>query len=198
MFLGARHTEPPTTSSRPVWIVAAIVSGIIFVGAALAFVFTRYAKRRQYLRVGELDPYLTRQELFKRRKMTAADRYREEEERRRHMIRKSLASRSSLGSRASTHSARSGSSAETVNRIHQEVAEMERREPRLKDDWKEWEARERQERTVGGGRHPAVEEAGDVPILTIPTPAKHRSQGRSILPSSPPAPARHPGRRSPS
>jgi hypothetical protein len=194
-ILGVRDTQSEvedTTSSLRMWIIAAVVAGIILVGVTLAFVLShQYNKRRRYRRVQALEPSLTRDEFFKKRRMTAAEMFREEEERRRHIIRKSLASRSS------THSLQSESSAATVDRIHREVTEMERqRSIRLKEDWKRWEARERRERIVSGGTHPAASAAGGVPILAIPSPAKHRSQGRVSQPSSPPVPPRHPGRRS--
>ncbi|GAB1319181.1 hypothetical protein MFIFM68171_09391 [Madurella fahalii] len=182
-----------TTSSSVVWIVAAVVGGIIFIGATLGSIAMCYTKRRQHQRAQELGPYLTRGEFIRRRKMSAADLFQEEEERRRYMIRKSLASRS-------TNSIGSGLSA-TADQIDRELTEMERREStRLKDDWKRWEARERRVRSMSGGQHPATSADSGVPILSIPTPAKHRSPGRmpvlSLPPGVPVPPPRHPGRRS--
>lgn len=183
----------PTTSSSVVWIVAAVVGGIIFIGATLGSIAMCYNKRRRSQGAQELEPYLTRGEFIRRRKMSEADRFQEEEERRRYMIRKSLASRStnSIGSRLSA----------MADQIDRGLTEMERREStRLKDDWKRWEARERHVRTMSGGQHPAATAETGVPILSIPTPAKHRSPGRmpvlSLPPSVPAPPPRHPRRRS--
>jgi hypothetical protein len=161
----------------------------------LVFIALYYIKRCQYQRARQLEPYLTRDEFMRRRKLSAADLFREEEERRQYMIRKSLASRStsSVGSRLSA----------MADQIDRELLEMERRESRrLKEDWKAWEARERQARSTSGVQHPAVASPpNDVPILAIPSPAKHRSQGRMQLmnPSRgpPTPPPRHPGRQAP-
>jgi hypothetical protein len=182
----------PSTSNSVVWIVAAVVGGIIVVGLTFALGLMYYTRRRQYKRDQELHPYLSREEIIKRRKMSKVDLYHEEEERRRLMIRKSLAARStsSTGSNFS----------DVMDQADQELGEIERQEStRLKEDWKRWEARERRERSMSGGQHPAASAANQVPILAIPTPAKHRSHGRRSSmspPRSPPIPPRHPGRRS--
>lgn len=209
-YLGARDTVPQpgdgkdqtsstagTTSDSVVWIVVCVVGGVIFLGSALALGIMFYSKHRQQKRDQALRPYyLPRHQAGagKRRGMSASDLFREEEERRRQIIRKSLATRSS-------YAASSGAISESTLALDQadrELVEMERRESRrLKDDWKRWEARVHHERSVSGEQHPAASAAANrVPIIAIPSPAKHRSQGRMSLtcPATPPVPPRHPGR----
>jgi hypothetical protein len=161
----------PSTGITAGWMVAAIVGGIIIFGAALTYILVHLARHRQYRRQQRLYPYLTRDDIFQRRKLSAVEVFREEEERRVRMIRKSLATRStdSAGSRYSA----------MMDQVDQELREIERQESlRLKDDWKRWEARVRQERSLTADQHPAASAAGRVPILTIPSPAKHRSYSR--------------------
>ncbi|KAL2130354.1 hypothetical protein VTI74DRAFT_6558 [Chaetomium olivicolor] len=182
-------------SDSVAWIVLAIVGGVMALGGILTLVLVSGSRRRQYRKERRLYPYLTRDEFLRHRKLSATHLLQEEEERRRHMIRKSLASRStaSAGSRYSA----------LVGQMDQELMAMERQESlRLKDDWKRWEARERRERSMSGGQHPAVIQ---VPILAIPSPAKHRSQPSTwrppppyvpTTPPTPPLPPRHPRRQS--
>ncbi len=207
-YLGARDTVPQpgdgkdntssaaaATSDSVVWIVVCVVAGVIFLGSAIALGLMFYSKHRQQKREQGLRPYyLPRHQAGKRRGMSASDLFREEEERRRQIIRKSLATRSS-------YAASSGAiSQSTLDQTDRELVEMERRESaRLKDDWKRWEARVHHERSVSGEQHPAASAASNqVPIIAIPSPAKHRSQGRMSLtcPATPPVPPRHPGRSS--
>ena len=199
--LGMRETAPPfdahpassTADSSVVWIVASVVGGVFFLGAIFSIVLIMYTHRRQQLlRQPRPNPYLTRHEIARRRKLSESDFSIEEERRRSDMIRKSLANRSSV-STGSGYSVR-------LDQVDQELGAMERQESvRLKDDWKRWEARVRQERAVSPGQHPAARPAtDDVPILAIPSPAKHRSQGRTTTttgsrPSSPPSPPSYTG-----
>jgi len=65
------------------------------------------------------------------------------------------------------------------------MEEMERREStRLKDDWKRWEARVRQERSMSGGQHPAVSEAPNAALgtaaSTVPTTSLFLHIGESF------------------
>ncbi|KAK4035018.1 hypothetical protein C8A01DRAFT_38530 [Parachaetomium inaequale] len=187
-----KDTVYVNASNTVAWIVVAVVGGAIVIGCTLAFVFIYYIRRRRVRRDSEQHPFLTRDGIVKRRTRSGTELSEEEEARRRHIIRKSLATRSSC-------SAGSGLSA-TVDQVDRELEEIERQEStRLKDDWKQWEARVRHERSVSGDQHPAASAASGVPILAIPTPAKHRSPGETPSPSpppSPPVPPRHPGRRS--
>lgn len=196
------ETAGPTINNSVVWIVVVVVGGIIFIGAAVACALIYYTKRRR-----ERHPYLIEHGIIKERKGSEGRLSRKDEERRQHMIRKSLASRS-------TDSAGSSRLSAMMEQIDRELLEIERQErqesTRLKDDWKQWEARVRHERSKSGDQHPATASASvpsapsaptEVPILAIPSPAKHRSHGRvSSLrpPTTPPVPARHPGRCSPS
>lgn len=147
--------------------------------------------------------------------MSEAGLSQEEEERRTQLIRKSLAARSSISTN-SWASRSSYSTMATLEQVDREQTdreqgeqggqgELERHEStRLKDDWKRWEAQIREERSRSCGQHPAVSAApvnnAAVPILTVPTPSKHRSQDRTCsgspmpAPSPPPLPAKHPGR----
>ncbi|KAK3294566.1 uncharacterized protein B0H64DRAFT_190268 [Chaetomium fimeti] len=181
----SKDNAAPSTTNTVVWIVAAVVGGLIVVGGVVAFVLIKYTKRRQLRRDQELHPYLTKSEIIKRRKMENTDPFLELESHRKRMINKSLATRSS-------YSAGSGFSA-MADQIDRELAEMERQETtKLKDDWKKWEAKVRQERS--GRRHPATTAASEAPILSIPTPAKHKSpsQTPSTSPPSPPSEQRPP------
>ena len=178
-----------TTTNTVVWIVAAVVGGLIVVGGIVAFILIRYTKRRQIRRDQELHPYLTREEIIKRRKMEDSDPFLELESHRKHMINKSLATRSS-------YSAGSGFSA-MANQIDRELAEMERQETtKLKDDWKKWEAKARKERSESGRGHPAISVASEPPVLTLPMLAKHRPLSWTP-PVSPPSPFGHPEQRPP-
>ncbi|KAL2200756.1 hypothetical protein P885DRAFT_66381 [Corynascus similis CBS 632.67] len=194
------------TSSRVAWIVTGVVAGVLVIGSALALFLVTYTRRQQIQRQQENDPFLTGYETFKRRKVSEAGLSQEDEERRAQLIRKSLAARSSRSSEISWAS-RSSASTAMLEEMDRDMEELERRvSMRLKDDWKKWEARIRHERTVSGEQHPAVSAninsaAPTVPILAVPTPSKHRSQGRmfSQIPptppvSPPPLPARHPAR----
>jgi hypothetical protein len=184
----------PGTSNTVLWVVAAVIGGIIVVGTLITCSLTFYAKRRQYRKDKELYPYLTHSQVNERRKKDKFDFFNDEEQRRKHIIRKSLATRSS-------NTGETGMALTAImDQIDRELAEIDRQEaPKLKDDWKEWEARVRNERSMSGERHPAsidstvstlsaVSASSDVPILEVPTPAKHRSNGRVSFTGSSPSP----------
>jgi hypothetical protein len=174
-----------------VWVVAAAVGAVIVIGTTAAFIVMHYAKKRQRQRDRELHPYLQENNIVeggkKHRHVFAS-----EEERRKHMIRKSLAERST-----DSDSGGSGFSA-MMDLVDRELAQMERQETtKLKDDYKKWEAGERKKRSKSGGQHPAASAASSVPVLEMPSPAKHRSHGRRASvspPPSPPSPAHLPRR----
>ncbi|KAM7203372.1 hypothetical protein V8F20_003966 [Naviculisporaceae sp. PSN 640] len=176
--------HPSNTGDSPVmWITAVIVVGIVVVGGLIMFTVLYLHKRRQYRQAKLRDPYITKGEFIKRRKMSAADIFDEDERQRKAMIRKSLATRSenSLDSQFSR----------TSSRVDVESFEMEEEERvNLRDDWKEWEARVQRERALSGEHHPLA------PELTIPQPTRSRSPSRSpLLGQQPPSPPpRHPGR----
>lgn len=174
-----------------VWVVAAVIGAIIVIGSAAAFIIMHYAKKRQRQRDRELHPYLQENNIVKGRKKHCHV-FANDEERRKHMIRKSLAKQST-----DSDSGGSGFSA-MMDLVDRELAEMERQEAtKLKDDYKKWEANERKKRSKSGGQHPASSAASSVPILEMPSPTKHRSHGRTASmspPPTPPSPARLPSR----
>ncbi|KAL2256843.1 hypothetical protein VTK26DRAFT_1037 [Humicola hyalothermophila] len=193
------------TSPTLWWVVVAVVVGIAVVSITVSVVLVVYSRRRQYEKARERDPYLTREEFTRRRKMSAADLEREDEARRSYIIRKSLASRSthSMRSTSSGTSSTRSSFTGTAEELDREIIEMERRESmRLKDDWKRWEARVRHERAVSGEKHPAAAAAApaddEAPILAIPRPSKHRTEGQMGIDAASPLmhPKHYPGWRS--
>ncbi|KAK3319082.1 hypothetical protein B0H66DRAFT_256539 [Apodospora peruviana] len=178
-----------SSDSPGMWVTAVIVVGIVVIGGLVMFTILFFNKRNQYRKARQRDPYLSRGEFMKQRKMSAADRFQEEERQRITMIRKSLATRSlnSLESRSSRTN--------SLGQLQQESIEMDEEESgRLKDDWKEWEARMQRERALSGERHPAATLMADLPI---PQQSRSRSPSRSPLmpPLSPKA--SQPGRLSP-
>ncbi|KAK4103439.1 hypothetical protein N658DRAFT_505139 [Parathielavia hyrcaniae] len=185
-----KDTVHHSMSTSAVWIVAAVVGGIIVVGFSFALLLTYNTRRRRYRRYRQLHPYLSRDEVVKRQKMSKVDLFLEEEERRRQMIRKSLAARSSESCGSTSLSA-------MIEHVDGEQRELERQEStRLKEDWKRWEARVRHERSMSGGQHPVASASSQVPVLAVPSPAKHRRASSMSPTPSPPVPPRHPGRRS--
>ncbi|KAK4199952.1 hypothetical protein QBC40DRAFT_297027 [Triangularia verruculosa] len=224
-FLDTRDDKAPDTSDNAViWIVISIVAGTIGVVAALTTLVVCYTKRHQYKRAKARDPYLTREEFSRKRKLSANDLFKEEENWRGHMIHKSLASRSTNTleqqqrpqqdqGHQGYHEQQQGpreeqqpqkeqqlspaalSAAATIHQIDQQLSEMERKEStRLKEDWKRWEAQVRHERSASGEQHPAIAASHSVPILTVPSPPKRRSQNRVSFPELRPEPLRPPPR----
>ncbi|KAL2120998.1 hypothetical protein VTJ04DRAFT_5025 [Mycothermus thermophilus] len=103
---GFPPTQAPSPSSKDepsttvVWIVCAVIGGIIVLGSVMVYALILWGKHRQYKRDKELHPYLTRDEIVKRRRKNQLEPLGDEELRRELMIRKSLATRSSSGSTA--------------------------------------------------------------------------------------------------
>lgn len=181
------HTMQPSTNTdnSAVWITAVIVVGIVVVGGLLMFTVLYLHKRHQFRKARQTDPYITKGEFIKRRKMSAADMFEEDERQRKAMIRKSLATRS-------MNSLESSQFSRTSSRVDTESFEMDEEETvNLRDDWKEWEARVHRERALSGEHHPLA-----APELAIPQPTRSRSPSRSpLLVQLPPSPPpRHPGR----
>lgn len=214
---------PDTTDNAVIWIVVSIVAGTIGVVTALTTLVVCYTKRHQYKNAKARDPYLSREEFSRKRKLSANDLFKEEETWRGHMIRKSLASRSTntIDQQPQQHqpepqrqqqpqelehvprsdqqqqllSPAALSTAATINQIDQQISEMERKEStRLKEDWKRWEAQVRHERSASGEQHPAIAASNSVPIIAVPTPPKHRSHNRVSFPELRPEPLRPPPR----
>ncbi|KAK3939506.1 hypothetical protein QBC46DRAFT_263083 [Diplogelasinospora grovesii] len=189
-FQSTGNDSPTGTDSSRALIITAVIAGAISLAACLFVAILTYNRRRQRRKEEHQKLASFSREGFvrKKRKMSAADRQFEEEERQRSiMIRKSLASRSS----------RSMSQVMEMDRIEREEEEEElSRQKTLKDDWKEWEARLQRERTLSGERHPSttllpLPEPSDLPA--IPPPSRSRSSSRSPQhqrqqPSPPPKP----------
>lgn len=84
----------PSSGTTATLIVVSIV-GTVAILATGAVLFFNYKRERQYQEACKNDPYLTRKEFVRRGKLSRADKLEEEEVQRRHMICKSLATRSS-------------------------------------------------------------------------------------------------------
>lgn len=199
---------------RQAWVIPVIVVSVIFVTCLLVFVFIFFTRRSEYIRAREKEPYLTRSEFAKRRKLSEAARLEEEEKQRIIMIRKSLASRSwdSAASNASSRrlSGTSGTSdtcgltqpepSQQRGRVpahRAEVAEDDDDEPRpLREDWKAWEARMQSRLSLG--RHPAAEPAPEPfsPHEASRSRALSPSRSPLLAPRTPPVPPRNPNRNS--
>ncbi|KAK4226725.1 hypothetical protein QBC38DRAFT_536963 [Podospora fimiseda] len=181
-FISSLETRSTTTNSNSiVWIVSSIVGGVIVLVAILTTVVLYYNKRSQYQQAKELNPYLSRHEFVRKRKMSAVDLFQEEEHRRQLMIRKSIISRSSHSLHPNSPPRKEAlERSETMEEVEREAAEIERQESlRLKDDWKRWEARLKHERSTSGEHHPLESPTSPgVPTLTVPSPSKHRGQSR--------------------
>lgn len=202
-----------TSNNNVVWIVGAIIGGIIVLVTVVTTITLCHTRRRNFEKARQRNPYLTREEFMRRQKMSEEDLFREQEHWRGHIIKKSLATRSSNSLRG-THSRTTSTPPAVVDMAHQptspvvvdmvdqierEICELERKESKkLKEDWKQWEARVRRERSTSGQRHPIApsDSPDDVPLIAMPNPAKRRSRDRfswsSIAPTPPP---RHPARR---
>ncbi|KAH6635053.1 hypothetical protein B0J18DRAFT_406639 [Chaetomium sp. MPI-SDFR-AT-0129] len=133
---GKMPEDSPNTGTTAMLVAASVIGGVAVILCTLA-VYLYIVKRKQLKRDLEALQRLTEIEtapLPRQRKRGNSGLSDEEESCRTHMIRKSLARRNS-------NSTGSGFSA-VVGMIDREVAEIERHESaRLKDDWKEWEAR---------------------------------------------------------
>ncbi|GJC80433.1 hypothetical protein ColLi_03271 [Colletotrichum liriopes] len=92
----ATETSPSSSSSTinttTILIVIVVVCASAIMSAALFYLFDR-KKNAQFREACRRDPYLTRKEFMRRRKLSAIERLEEEEMQRSIMIRKSLASR---------------------------------------------------------------------------------------------------------
>ncbi|KAK4188741.1 hypothetical protein QBC35DRAFT_185031 [Podospora australis] len=189
-------------------IVASIVGGIIVLVALVTALTLCQIRRRKFEKAKQRNPYLTKEEFMRRQKMSEADLFREQEHWRGHMIKKSLASRSSNSLRQ-TQSTQSTPSipaapvappAADMDQLEREICELERKESKkLKTDWKEWEARARHERSTSAPYpHPiaASNNPEVLPLVTMPNKTKRRSRDRFSWSSIPPlVPPRHPARR---
>ncbi|KAM0283150.1 hypothetical protein ACHAQH_002631 [Verticillium albo-atrum] len=86
------HTGPNTTAI----LIAGIVLAVVVILSIIAFLFyNRQGGERQYREACRNDPYLTRKEFARRKRLSAVERIEEDEMQRSIMIRKSLTSRTS-------------------------------------------------------------------------------------------------------
>ncbi|TDZ37456.1 Transcription initiation factor IIB [Colletotrichum spinosum] len=91
--LGSTETPSSVFNTTTIIIVVVAVCVSAIMSAVLFYIFDR-RKSRQFREACKRDPYLTRKEFSRRRKLSAVQRLEEEEMQRNIMIRKSLASRS--------------------------------------------------------------------------------------------------------
>ncbi|ETS86228.1 hypothetical protein PFICI_00056 [Pestalotiopsis fici W106-1] len=182
------------------WTIVAIIIALLVVMSTIAFTALYIMRRRRVIKESQGLPAISgRHEVMRRRKgMTAAERRAAEETERSLMIRKSLASRSTLHSVASrdTHildTARSSRVVDDDGDEHQhddEIPEL----PTSTGDWKEWEAHTQAERrhsrlrelSAGRESHPAfAQELEDLPVpaqTRSPSPSRELKGPRQLLP----------------
>ena len=124
-------TGPPTWAIVVAVIAAVGVSALTCLGVYL--IFFRF-RDRQYSEAARRDPYLTRKEWARRRKLSALERIEEEEVQRQLILRKTLTSRtSSRNDFGVAEDQRGQASVEVTRRESGERREEE-------EDWKKWEA----------------------------------------------------------
>lgn len=155
--------EANDRSESPTWITAVVIAASILVAAAFITAVLVYFRRRGYREAIRRDPSLSSEEYVRRRMMSAAALQEEEERQRNIMIRKSLASRSFDWSSQSDR---------------QSLDADESMPTGLKEDWKEWEARMRRERSDSVRQHPA---SSPIPDMPMPKQSRSRSPSRSPL-----------------
>jgi len=149
-------SKPP--SNPKVWIIPAVVGGGVLMAALLVWAVLAIKKRRKAKEAEGLDPYLTRPDFSKKRKLSAAERVEEEEKQRIIMIRKSLASRSwGTESDTSRRESRTSNNSQAWPTIPEDTEEEE--PAKLKEDWKAWEAQLQRSTTLE--QHPAAVDGAD-------------------------------------
>ncbi|KAI3318456.1 hypothetical protein HD806DRAFT_316003 [Xylariaceae sp. AK1471] len=162
------------------WLVVVIIIGILIIATLAIFMLAHYLKsRRERTKSMRLSEQMS--SLYPRkRKLSSADQHRIEEQERDMMIRKSLASRTSIIA-SSPVSQVSSMSDDHLDEPSEEPGET----ASLREDWKAWEARIQSERkisspagAVGLDQHPAF-----ASHLSIPQPTRMPSPIRGIIPS---------------
>ncbi|KAM0806669.1 hypothetical protein AB5N19_07006 [Seiridium cardinale] len=143
------------------WVIVAIIIGVLLVVTIAVFVVLYFLRRRRVARETQQLPVISNVDavVHRRRKMSVAERREAEDLERSIMIRKSLASRttlSSIGSRDSRlfESARS-------SRVPEYELPIQSTQQRGENEWKEWEAGVSSDRRAGG---PADTKAGESTI----------------------------------
>lgn len=123
-------TGPPT------WVVVVAVVAAVGVSALTCFgiyLLVFHFRDRQYREAARRDPYLTRKEWSRRRKLSALQRIEEEEVQRQLILRKTLTSRTSSRNDFGAPEGQRGQASVEVTR-------KESGERREDEDWKKWEA----------------------------------------------------------
>jgi hypothetical protein len=82
-------------TSNTVWIIPVIVIAAVSLVATTIFLVLRQNQARMYRQACKNDPLLSKNEFLRRRKMTTSQRLREDEGRRKIIIRDALASKAS-------------------------------------------------------------------------------------------------------
>ena len=151
------------TSPR-VWLPIVLATCLVCLIMA-AFLFAiAYFRSRQFNEAKKIDPYLSRREFLRRRRLSPSDLRNEEELQRNIMIRKSLATRSSR----------------TISQIELEGSDLDENDCSLREDWKEWEARMRKDKLLD--EHPSsVPAAQSMTSLPLPSQTKSVSPGRNPM-----------------
>jgi FtsZ-interacting cell division protein ZipA len=170
MIAGTPDTAISTNSQYTPWLVVLVVIGALAIISMISYLTAERLRSKHFDQAAKNDPYLTKKECRRRRKLSALERMEEEELQRSIMIRKSLATRSSrTNSQASQYS-------------HHDDFEMaqESATTSLRHDWKEWEARMQRERSNSGERHPFSEASASLD-LPIPPQSRTASPSRSPL-----------------
>ncbi|KAI1334927.1 hypothetical protein F5Y15DRAFT_262767 [Xylariaceae sp. FL0016] len=166
---GANGTSDP-------WLIVLIIIGVLVVTTLVALLIVYHARSRIWKQeVRQANP-ISRFDTRRRRKISAADRQRADDLERAMIIRKSLASRSSI-----SFSARSS----RVSAISDyPLIELSReKEPILpRDDWKEWEAQMQNQREDAGLNRPAsLEHPALMCHISLPKPSRSPSPARGTI-----------------
>ena len=163
-MMGTGESVDTVNSSYTPWLIALIVVASVVIVVVVLYLFLGRSRDQQFEAACNKDPYLTRKEYQRRKKMSPIDRLEEEELQRHLMIRKSLATRSSRANSEVTVS---------ITMVDDETAPS-----RLRDDWKHWEARLQRERSASGERHPFGDGSDTESIRDLSLPP--RSRGLSL------------------
>ncbi|KAI0834324.1 hypothetical protein F5Y06DRAFT_157437 [Hypoxylon sp. FL0890] len=176
------ETRDATDNTMQPWIIVVIVLGTLVSTSSIVFLVLYLSRRRRRNKRDNQGPLVWRG--HKRGKMSESDRLAAEEIERATMIRKSLASRSSVGTRNSQESG-----LPDYHQLEQfDREEREERGPiatRDKNNWKEIEAGRERQASVPGiqntemGVHPALLPQ---PQLAIPAPSRAPSPYRGPQP----------------
>ncbi|SPN96936.1 uncharacterized protein DNG_00455 [Cephalotrichum gorgonifer] len=158
------------------WLIVVVaVASVIVTSLVIYLIVTRF-QNKQYREAAKRDPYLTRKEWARRRKLSSLQRIEEEEAQRQHIIRKTLSSLTASGEFEHVEGHRAPSSTEEP-RKEEGAANREA----AGEDWKRWEAGYGVEpENEGGEAHPLMEEHPAVKADATPP------RGRSADPASMP------------